>query len=113
MWYVGVFLAWGVTAAQDTQGLYRTTNRGKSWDRIWAGHNVESATIDPSNPARMFVTTESDGLWSTTNLNTTAPTFVADPDFPFFHPLRVFFNPNVPGEAWVVNFGGGMQVRQF
>jgi hypothetical protein len=112
-WYVGVFQAWGMTAAADSNGLYRTTDRGQSWQRIWPGHNVESVTIDPSNPARMFVTTESEGLWLTTNLSTSTPIFTADPDYPFLHPMRVFFNPYVPGEVWVASFGGGMRVRQF
>jgi hypothetical protein len=111
-WYVGVFQAWGVTAAADSNGLYRTIDRGQSWQRIWPGHNVESVTIDPSNPAKMFVTTESEGLWLTTNLGTSTPTFTADPDYPFLHPMRVFFNPYVPGEVWVASFGGGMRVRQ-
>jgi hypothetical protein len=111
-WYVGVFLAWGVTAAQDSNGLYRTTNRGQSWQRIWPGHNVESVTIDPGNPAKMFVTTESEGLWLTTNLNATTPSFTVDADYPFLHPLRVFFNPYAPGEVWVASFGGGMRVRR-
>jgi photosystem II stability/assembly factor-like uncharacterized protein len=111
-WYVGVFQAWSTTAAADSNGLYRTTNRGQSWQRIWPGHNVESVTIDPNNPARMFVTTESEGLWLTTNLSASTPTFTADPDYPFLHPLRVFFNPYAQGEIWVASFGGGMRVRQ-
>lgn len=112
-WYVGVFLAWGTSAAADSNGLYRTTDRGQSWQRIWAGHNVESMAIDPRNPAKMFVTTEMEGLWTTTNLTASSPTFTADPDYPFLHPLRVFFNPYVPGEVWIASFGGGMRVRQF
>lgn len=112
-WYVGVFQAWGVSAAADSSGLYRTTNRGQAWQRLWSDHNVESVTIDPNNPATMFVTTESDGLWRTSNLNTSTPAFVADLDYPFMHPMRVFYNPFVPGEVWVASFGGGMRVRQF
>jgi hypothetical protein len=112
-WYVGVFQAWGLSAAEDTGGLYRTTSRGQSWQRIWPDHNVESVTIDPGNPAKMFVTTEADGLWVTTNSNAPTPTFTVDPDYPFSHPMRVFFNPSVPGEAWVASFGGGLRVRQF
>ena len=112
-WYVGVFLAWGLSAAQDSNGLYRTTNRGQSWQRIWPDHNVESVTIDPRNPAKIFVTTEADGLWVSTNLNAPTPTFTADPDYPFAHPMRVFFNPYTPGETWVASFGGGLRVRQF
>jgi len=112
-WYVGVFQAWGVTAAQDTNGLYRTTDRGQTWQRIWAGHNVESVAIDPANANKMFVTTESEGLFVTTNLSAASPTFSADPNYPFGHPLRVFFNPFKAGETWVASFGGGLRVRQF
>ena len=64
-------------------------------------------------PAKMFVTTESEGLWRTTNLSASTPTFTVDADYPFLHPLRVFFNPYVPGEVWVASFGGGMRVRQY
>ena len=94
-------------------GLYRTTDRGQHWTHLWQGGNVESCTIDPGNPAHMFVTTESDGLWSTSNLTAASPTFVADPDYPFAHPMRVFFNPNNAAEVWIASFGGGLRVRTF
>ena len=71
------------------------------------------AAIDPCNPAHMFVTTETDGLWSTSNLTAASPTFAADPDYVFAHPMRVFFNPNNPAEVWVASFGGGLRVRTF
>jgi hypothetical protein len=61
----------------------------------------------------MFVTTESDGLWSTSNLSATSPTFAADLDYPFAHPMRVFFNPYNAAEVWVASFGGGLRVRTF
>jgi hypothetical protein len=112
-WYVGVFQAWGTPAAADTNGLYRTTDRGQHWTRIWAGHNVESCTIDPLDANHMFVTTETDGLWTTTNLGQAAPSFAADPDYPFQHPMRVFFNPHNVAEVWVASFGGGLRVRTF
>ena len=49
-WYVGVFQAWNLSAAAESNGLYRTTNRGQTWQRIWPGQNVESVSIDPNNP---------------------------------------------------------------
>jgi photosystem II stability/assembly factor-like uncharacterized protein len=111
-WYVGVFQQFGGGPA-ETNGLYRTTDRGQHWTPIWQGGNVESCTIDPRNPDHMFVTTESDGLWSTSNLSAASPTFVADPDYPFAHPMRVFFNPYKANEVWVASFGGGLRVQTF
>ena len=112
-WYVGVFQQFGGVGPTDANGLYRTTDRGQHWTRLWQGGNVESCTIDPGNPAHMFVTTESDGLWSTSNLTAATPTFAADLDYPFAHPMRVFFNPYKAAEVWVASFGGGLRVRTF
>ena len=112
-WYVGVFQQFGGVGPTGANGLYRTTDRGQHWAHLWQAHNVESCTIDPGNPAHMFVTTETDGLWSTSNLTAASPTFAADPDYVFAHPMRVFFNPNNPAEVWVASFGGGLRVRTF
>jgi hypothetical protein len=112
-WYVGVFQQFGGVGPTGANGLYRTTDRGQHWTHLWQGHNVESCTIDPGNPAHMFVTTETDGLWSTSSLSAAAPTFAADPDYPFAHPMRVFFNPNNVAEVWIASFGGGLRVRTF
>ena len=112
-WYVGVFQQFGGAVATDANGLYRTIDRGQHWTRLWQGGNVESCTIDPGNPAHMFVTTESDGLWSTSNLTAATSTFAADLDYPFAHPMRVFFNPYNAAEVWVASFGGGLRVRTF
>lgn len=112
-WYVGVFQQFGGGGPSNANGLYRTTDRGQHWTRLWQGHNVESCTIDPGNPVHMFATTETDGLWSTSNLSAATPTFVADPDYPFAHPMRVFFNPYKATEVWVASFGGGLRVRTY
>jgi photosystem II stability/assembly factor-like uncharacterized protein len=53
-WYVGVFQQFGGGPA-ETNGLYRTTDRGQHWTPIWQGGNVESCTIDPRNPDRRTV----------------------------------------------------------
>jgi photosystem II stability/assembly factor-like uncharacterized protein len=112
-WYVGVFQQYGGVGPANANGLYRTTDRGQHWTHLLQGHNVESCTIDPGNPAHMFATTETDGLWSTSNLSAATPTFVADPDYPFLHPMRVFFNPYKANEVWVASFGGGLRVRTY
>ena len=116
-WYVGVFQQFGGVGPTGANGLYRTTDRGQHWAHLWQGdtedYNVESCTIDPRNPNHMFMTTETNGLWSTSNLSAASPTFVADPDYPFAHPMRVFFNPYKAGEVWVASFGGGLRVRTY
>ena len=116
-WYVGVFQQFGGVGPTGANGLYRTTDRGQHWTHLWQGdteaYNVESCTIDPRNPNHMFMTTETNGLWSTSNLSDASPTFAADPDYPFAHPMRVFFNPNNAAEVWIASFGGGLRVRTF
>lgn len=108
-WYVGV----AQPAGAMTRGLYRTRDRGLAWQRIWDGASVESCSFDPRTPDRLFVTTTEDGLWRTENVNTTQPDFLPDRDYPFLHPLRLFWHPSNPGEAWVTSFGGGLRARTF
>jgi hypothetical protein len=112
-WYVGVFKPFGGGIPQIQPGLFRTTDRGAHWTHPFAGHNVESCRIDPRDPQHMLVTTESDGLYTTTNLRNLAPQFVEDTDYPFRHPMRVFFNPKDGAEAWATSFGNGLRVRRF
>lgn len=116
-WYVGVFHGWGANAAKGKSGLYRTTDRGKTWQhllqRISAPSgvlNVESVTFHPTRPGELYMTTENDGLWWTDDLKKDKPTFYQVVSYPFKHPTRVFFNPHVAGEVWVTSFGGGLYV---
>ena len=108
-WYAGVFSGWG-GAANGLGGLYRTTNRGTSWVRINNLDRVTSCTINPSNPNQAYITTETDGLWHTDNLNNTSPTFTLVSSYPFRQPERVFYNPYNPSEIWITNFGNGLRV---
>lgn len=110
-WYVGVFKPFGAGVPGIHSGLFRTTDRGLHWAQLWDGHNVESCRVDPRDPQHLFVTTESEGLFSTKNLSAATPTFAADPAYPFAHPMRVFFNPHDAAEVWVTSFGGGLRVR--
>ncbi len=107
-WYVAVFSH----DEQDFGGLYRTTDRGLTWQRIAARHRVESCAIDPKNPNRMYMTTQGEGLWLTENLEAEQPEFRQDRDYPFEQPVRVFWNPYDPREVWTVSFGGGMRVAR-
>ena len=89
--------------------LYKTTNRGTSWTKINSLDRVASLTIDPTESTiSAYLTTETDGLWYTTNLHAASPTFTRVASYPFRQPTRVFFNPNDPTDVWVTSFGGGL-----
>ncbi len=108
IWYAGVFSGWG-GPPNGTGGLYRTTNRGVSWNRVNALDRVTSITIHPTKANEAYLTTETEGLWHTTNLGA-SPTFTRVASYPFRQPERVFFNPNNINEVWITSFGGGLMV---
>jgi hypothetical protein len=56
----------------------------------------------------MYVTTETDGLWYTSNLKSASPTFTQLAAYPFRQPERVFFNP-YNDEVWATSFGHGLR----
>lgn len=109
IWYAGVWGEWGSSANKG--GLYRTTNRGIAWTRITTNLKaVGSCTIDPVSTNEMYVTTEDQGLWFTTNRLAAAPVFEACAGYPFRFPSRVFFNPHDANEVWVTSFGNGLRL---
>ncbi len=113
-WYVAVFSGFGGNGASNgLGGVYRSRDRGLTWARINASDRVESVAISPTTPGVAYMTTEIEGLWHTADLGATAPTFVADPAYPFRQPVRVVFNPYDSAEVWVTSFGGGLRVGRF
>ena len=108
-WYAGVFSGWG-GPPNGLGGLYRSTNRGISWTRINGLDRVTSCAFSPLNANEMYLTTETEGLWYSSNINTLTPLFTAVTSYPFRQPERVFFNPYNPTEIWVTSFGNGMRV---
>ncbi len=108
-WYVGVWSGWG-GPPNGLGGLYKSTNRGASWTRINSLDRVTSCAISPTNPDEAYLTTETEGLWYSSNLNSASPTFDAVASYPFRQPERVFYNPHNPSEVWVTSFGHGLRV---
>ena len=106
-WYAGVWSGWG-GPPNGLGGLYRSTNRGQSWTRVFNQDRVSSVTINPNDPNDAYVTTETAGLWHTENLSAGTPAFTQVTNFPFRQPERVFFNPFNQNELWVSTFGGGL-----
>ncbi len=111
-WYACVFNGWGGTA-NNRGGVWRTTNRGVNWTRISPTVSVESCVVRPGFPNEMYYSTELDGLWYTENLSSPTPTFSRVNSYPFFHPVRMFFNPSNANEMWVTSFGNGIRVGTF
>lgn len=111
-WYAGVFSGWGGPSS-GLGGLYKTTNRGTSWVKLTNTSiidRVTSCTFNPNNVNQIFMTTETNGLWVSNNINSATPTFSIVSSYPFQQPERVFFNPFNSNEMWVTSFGNGMKV---
>ncbi len=109
-WYACVFSGWG-GAPNGLGGLYKTTDKGLNWTRIWNSDRVGSCTINPANPNEMYCTTEIEGLWHTNNLNVASPAFTQLAQYPFRQPERIFFNPyGGSTDIWVTSFGNGMKI---
>ncbi len=108
-WYVAVYSGWG-GKPNGLGGLYKTTNRGASWKRINDLDRVGSCLVNPIDASEAYITTESAGLWHSSNLNSGAPSFARVDAYPFSHPERVFFNPYRQSEPWVASMGNGMRV---
>jgi len=110
-WYVGVFSGWG-GAANGKGGLYKTNDRGATWKKLTAPDfdRVTSISFDPTNSKQAYLTTETQGLWMSENMDATTPTWTLVKSYPFRQPERVFFNPYKTDEVWVSSFGNGMKV---
>ena len=110
-WYVCVFSGWG-GAPNGLGGLYKTIDRGKNWTKLTGSQfdRVTSLTFNPQDAHQAYLTTETQGLWSSNNMNTASPTWKLVDSYPFRQPERVFFNPYNLNEMWVTSFGNGMKV---
>ncbi len=110
-WYVGVFSGWG-GAPNGLGGLFKTTNRGLNWTKQTdlQFDRVTSITFNPKNLKQAYLTTETQGLWVSNNMDAIVQTWKLVEAYPFRQPERVFFNPYNQDEMWVSSFGNGMKV---
>ena len=113
-WYACVFTHWGSTASGQG-GLYKTTNSGSSWTKLTgtAFDRVTSITFNPLNNKEAYLTTETQGLFMSSNMNAATPTWSAVSAYKFRQPERVYFNPFNQSEMWVSSFGNGMKVSNY
>lgn len=102
---------WACVGSSGTTqpGLYRTTNRGAVWTRLY---DTASSYISfhPTLKHTMYLSGERNGLTYITAAGSSAPVFTPLTEFPFRAPHRVFFNPYNVNEVWVTTFGNGMYV---
>jgi photosystem II stability/assembly factor-like uncharacterized protein len=108
-WYAAVFGGWA-NVPNNTGGVYKTTNKGVSWQHISNSFRVNSVTINPTNNNELYYTTETRGLWYSNNATSNSPTFSQVSSYPFAGPVRVTYNPYNNNEIWVSSFGNGMIV---
>ncbi|MFN0033849.1 MAG: PKD domain-containing protein [Saprospiraceae bacterium] len=113
-WYATVWgrhTTWPGSNNQANGGLYRTTDRGQTWTRIFAtppADQTESISIHPAKPGTAYLAVENDGLFFTEDLGAATPTFERVSSYPWWRPKRVFFPPGNPCEVWVTSMGGGL-----
>jgi hypothetical protein len=110
-WLVGVFSGWG-GAPNGLGGLFRTTDRGTSWQKLTGSQfdRVTSITFNPANEDEVFLTTETQGLWINHDLHSPNAMWQLVDTYPFRQPERVYFNPYNADEVWVSSFGNGMKM---
>ncbi len=108
-WFATVWDAYDSDNQGDGRGgLYRTTNRGVNWTKIYDYFEPQSVGFSPTHPGRMYFSKEYDGLWMTENSAAATPVFSKLDGFPFARPFRIFFNPFNISEMWVTTFGGAV-----
>lgn len=110
-WYVAVFSGWG-GAPNGLGGLYKTSDRGLTWTKLTGSQfdRVTSITFNPQDNTQAYLTTETNGLWISDNMDVATPTWTLVTSYPFRQPERVFFNPYNNNELWVTSFGNGLKV---
>jgi photosystem II stability/assembly factor-like uncharacterized protein len=111
IWYATVWGRFTTFAGPNNAGnggLYKTTDRGITWNRIFQDEMAESISIHPDLNGVGYLTVENNGLFVSQNLQDDQPVFTKVLSFPFWRPKRVFFQPGNASEVWVTTMGGGI-----
>ena len=106
-------------AAGDTPaswgGLYRTTDGGVNWTRVWNGDatfsgSATSCALHPETALKdeLLLTTRFGGLWISQNVRAATPTFTRVDSYRFRAPSRVYYDPTNHDKIWVTSVGNGI-----
>jgi len=104
-WYACVFSHWG-HYPNEVGGVFKTTDRGVNWIRLNDLYRVNSLTVHPDFPDIVYITTETQGLWYSSDFSQGNPNF-SQLNYPYSQPMRLFFNPYNHNELWLTSFGIG------
>jgi hypothetical protein len=96
-------------------GLYRTTDGGVNWTRIWNGDatfsgSATSCALHPETALKdeLLLTTRFGGLWISQNVRAATPTFTRVDSYRFRAPSRVYYDPANHDKIWVTSVGNGI-----
>ncbi len=102
-----------VPRQHDEAGVYKTTDAGKTWEKLaidwpeggpsWV--HAKYPSIDPYNPQRVWISTDTHGTLVTTDGGKTFKEFRG---IPFRGVNRITVDPRDHGVIWVTSFGGGV-----
>ncbi len=108
-WYSCVYNGWGGNG-NDMGGLYRTSDGGEIWTKIFDEADVSSCTFNYlSDRDELYVTTNGKGLWLSSDINDPEPEFQQVESYHFAFPERVFIDPYDNNLVWITSFGNGLQ----
>ncbi|MFN0079095.1 MAG: hypothetical protein ACKVY0_21750 [Prosthecobacter sp.] len=104
-WYASVYGA--IANNTGNGGIYKTTNMGIAWTRVFADEYCQSVTVLSNTKRTIYATTDGHGLFVAPDGNAITPVFSNVPNFPFGRTKRVFADPSSSSNFWVTTMGGG------
>ncbi|HEV7781716.1 MAG TPA: T9SS type A sorting domain-containing protein [Chitinophagaceae bacterium] len=101
----------GTVFACATDGLYKSTDNGLTWVRIWTGTYCSDIVINPADPTQIViaagnVTNNPKGVWRSVNSGTSF-TQITGTGFPAFNGYKGFTNFTLLGSTIIASVGVG------
>jgi hypothetical protein len=101
------------TSSSTKGGVYRTTDSGSTWVKVFPHAAVRSVTLSRGTQPVLYVATANDSVWFSTNPFDGAPTFSRLNNLLHFGARGVWMNPTrADASMWVTTAGGGTWIGQ-